>query len=121
MQPAEIESWRGKPLLVSVRAYLNPVPGSRLTTNCKRETLKQLKGTLCCAAGGGSGQAQRAAALELLRGNVQGALKAVVDADCLTADFVSLAASAGRAAWVAASKAYAARLEAEGQTLNSKP
>lgn len=67
-----------------------------------------------CAGEFGAGQAQRLAALQLIRGDVKGALEAVIAADCLSADFVSLAAQAGRAAWVAATKAYAARLEMQG-------
>ena len=39
--------------------------------------------------------AQRSAALALWRGDVGGALKLVLAADALTADFVSMAASAG--------------------------
>lgn len=39
--------------------------------------------------------AQRSAALALWRGDIGGALKTVLVADALTADFVSMAASAG--------------------------
>jgi hypothetical protein len=58
--------------------------------------------------------AHRAAALHLWQGDVAAALAVVISADALTADFVSLAASGGRAAWLAATRAYAAKLELQG-------
>lgn len=59
--------------------------------------------------------AQRAAAVALWAGDVGTALHALVKHDALTADFVSFSAVAGRGAWEAASRAYAAVLEEKGE------
>ena len=48
------------------------------------------------------------------QGDVRQALATVVEADALTADFVSIAASAGHQAWLAASRLYAQKLELKG-------
>jgi len=60
-------------------------------------------------------QAQRAAALALWTGDVGGCIQILTDSEALTADFVSFSAAAGRAAWAAVSRAYAAQLEKLGE------
>jgi hypothetical protein len=72
------------------------------------------------AAGAGSAPArrvtaQRAAALALWRGDVGAAAQLLADHDALTADFVSMCAAAGRAAWEAAARLLAAKLEVQGE------
>eukprot|EP00884_Botryococcus_braunii_P021524 jgi/Botrbrau1/8055/Bobra.13_2s0024.1 len=59
--------------------------------------------------------AHQAAALHMWRGDVGAALATVIAADALTADFVSLSVSAGRSAWVATTRAYATKLEQQGE------
>jgi WD40 repeat protein len=60
-------------------------------------------------------QAQRAAALELWSGDVGSAIATLLEYDALTADFVSMSASAGRQTWEAVVRVYAAQLEAKGE------
>ncbi|KAL4424453.1 hypothetical protein ABPG77_006391 [Micractinium sp. CCAP 211/92] len=59
--------------------------------------------------------AQRAAAAALLRGDVGAAMRVLLEHDALSADFVSLSAAAGPAAWRAVTQAYAAKLEQQGE------
>ena len=58
--------------------------------------------------------AQRSAALKLWQGDVGGAIQVLLENQALTADFVSIAASAGREAWVAVVKAFVAQLKKAG-------
>lgn len=60
-------------------------------------------------------QAQRAAALELWNGDVGSAIATLLEYDALTADFVSMSASAGRQGWESVVRVYAAQLETKGE------
>ena len=73
-----------------------------------------------CTGPSASKGAKQAAALQsamiaMWRGDVSQALATVVEADALTADFVSIAASAGHQAWLAASRLFAHKLELKGR------
>ena len=59
--------------------------------------------------------AVQSAVIAMWRGDVAQALATVCEADALTADFVSLAASAGHQAWVGATRLYARKLELRGE------
>lgn len=56
----------------------------------------------------------RAAALKLWQGDVGDCVKLLIETDCLTSDFVSFAAAAGRDAWVLVVRAYVEQLEKKG-------
>ena len=56
----------------------------------------------------------RAAALKLWQGDVGDCITILIDNDCLTSDFVSFAAAAGRDAWVLVVRAYVEQLEKKG-------
>ena len=56
----------------------------------------------------------QSAVIAMWRGDVSQALATVCEADALTADFVSLAASAGHQAWLGATRLYARKLEQRG-------
>ena len=61
----------------------------------------------------------QSAIIAMWRGDVSHALATLCEADALSADFVSIAASAGHQAWVGASRLYAHKLEQRGTTLLS--
>lgn len=71
-------------------------------------------------AGGEASGGMQAAMMHLWRGDVGAAVALAIEGDFLTADFVSLSVSAGRAAWEAVVQAYAAHLEAQGMPSHDK-
>ena len=86
----------------------------------QRQEISEVPTDVLAPGEAASKAAKQAAALQsamisMWRGDVSQALATVVAADALTADFVSIAASAGHQAWLGASRLYAQKLQQRGE------